>query len=169
MCVALLVMGCSSGPASAPQTFDIAGVNVQFAPPVGWKQRAADPKAKDKNHDKTKNFIVFEHPSGNGVLGVGAVPEQKTLDKTMLNQLGVDIVQSKGKIVSDKWIPLLGEKEKAYRMEFEVNEGVNRGLQLHFIQGDRLYSIVMTVPAAEFAKSQQQFDALVNSLSFPGK
>ncbi len=164
--VLLLLAGCSSAPKTAPQAFDIQGTKVEFSPPPpDWTQRAADPKDKDK----PKKIVVFEAPNNAGYIGVGAVNGVKALDQKTLNDLGVDIVSAKGRIIKDKYIDVAGEKENAYRMEFEINSGAAKGVQVHFPRDGRLYSIVMTVKADKFNESEKVFDNVVSSFTIPGK
>lgn len=165
--VLLLLVGCSSAPKTAAQSFDISGTKVEFSPPPpDWVQRAPDPQDKDK----PKKIVVFEAPNNAGYIGVGAVQTNlKELDKKTLNDLGVDIVQAKGRILNDKYIDIAGEKQNAYRMEFEINSGAAKGVQVHFIRDGRLYSLVMTVKADKFNESQKVFDNVVSSFTIPGK
>lgn len=161
VCVLLLVAGCG-GPKTPPQAFDIDGTKVEFSPPPPeWKLRKVE-------ENKLVQAVAFDHPSGQGHLAVTVTKDVKELNKEMLNDIALAVTKRKGRIVKDKYISVAGDKENAYRMEFETDEGKSKGLQVHFPQGGKLYSIVMTVPASEFSAASKVFDNLVASFKTKG-
>lgn len=162
VCVLFLIAGCG-GPKTPPQSFEIDGTKVEFSPPPPeWKLR----KVED---GKKVQAVAFDHPGGQGHLAVTVTSGVKELTKDMLNDIALAVTKRKGRIVKDKYISVAGDKENAYRMEFETDEGKSRGLQVHFPQNGKLYSIVMTVPAGEFGSASKIFDNLVESFKTPGK
>jgi len=163
VCVLLLVAGCS-GPTTPPQSHEISGTQVSFSPPPPeWKVRKVeDPKTKKVQ------AVFFDHPGGQGHLAVTVTNDVKELNKEMLNDLVDAVLRRKGKVASQKYLNVAGDKENAYRMEFEVDEGKSRGVQVHFPQNGKLYSIVMTVPAQEFGPAEKVFDNLVSSFKTKG-
>ena len=180
----LLALGASACQPSvaptAPQTYDLDGLRVEFSPPDKWAMKRehshpdlvveAETAKKVPQKDDKWEAMVFESPSGKSRISVVALSNVPKLDKPQLNAIAEAVIKRNGKMTHEYYYQnVAGAKENGFTMEYELSSGTalaERGKQVHFIEKGQLISITLDDPAGDYPQDIGQFDNLVTSINF---